>query len=62
MLRFEPRNRAGAAPIGDLSQTLSALLRARGIEDPEEIRDFDQLDYRLDPVRSCSDEFVFCKG
>ena len=33
-----------------------------GIEDPEDIRDFDLLSYHLDPSRSGEDEFVFCKG
>ena len=34
----------------------------REIADPEELRGFDQLDYRLDPGRSADNEFVFCKG
>ena len=34
----------------------------QGIEDPEGIRNFDVLGYRLDTRRSGEDEFVFCKG
>ena len=51
MLRIRPRTQTGAAPIGDLDPRLSALLRARGITDPESAQRFlnPSLDQLTDP-------------
>ena len=51
MLRIRPRTQIGAAPIGDLDPRLSALLRARGIADPESAQRFlnPTLDQLTDP-------------
>ena len=51
MLRIRPRTQIGAAPIGDLDPRLSALLRARGITDPESADRFlnPSLDQLTDP-------------
>lgn len=52
MLRIRPRTRTDSVPIGDLDPRLSALLRARGITDPESAERFlnPSLDQLTDPM------------